>query len=156
VTAFAPSLRLQRRTAESRLRLQTVLGKHLDLEGEETVAAEGVYPVREIGPAGPLIAAGGLADLPEPRSGVFHRLLGDQVVYVRIGDLADAASESTSHRLEEALADMRPARQVIVDLRGNPGGSFFGAVPFARQLPKAAPGSTVVILSTGSPSLPPW
>lgn len=145
--AWPPAIALATgRQGPPHFRLLTVSGERLDLDGGDVVAAEPLYPVREIGPAGQMIAAKGLADVSEARSGVFHRVLREQVRYVRIGDLAAAASESTSHRLAEALADLRRARQVIVDLRGNPGGSFFGALQFARQLPEAAPGAAVAIL----------
>ena len=126
--------------------LRTASGKTLDLEGSETIAAETLYPVRETGPAGQMIAAGGLADVAQARSGVFHRLLKNRGLYVRIGDLAPNASQDISHRLDEVLAGLRGAPHVIVDLRGNPGGSFFGALRFARELPRAAPHAAVAIL----------
>jgi hypothetical protein len=133
-------------TGAPRYVVETPDGSRVDLHFHETVPAEPLYPVREPGAAHELIAAGGLADADEARTGVFLRVLRGTSHYVRIGDLAAKAASAIAALLDAILVQLAGARHVIVDLRGNPGGNFTGASGFSRKLRVAAPMAKVAVL----------
>ena len=90
--------------------------------------------------AGPLIAAGDWRGPAGSPVGRVPPLLGGRVcLRARSATLADAASESTFPPAGGRRWREHGAPAGIVDCVGNPGGSFFGACPFARQLAQAAP-----------------
>jgi hypothetical protein len=121
-------------------------GNRADLHFHEAVPGEGLYPIREPGVANELIAAGGLANADEARTGVFLRVLGGASHYVRIGDLAAKPAGAIAVLLDAILVRLAGARHVIVDLRGNPGGNFTGASGFTRKLRTVAPVAKVAVL----------
>jgi len=121
-------------------------GNRVDLHFRDTVPAEGLYPIREPGAANELIAAGGLANADEARTGVFHRLLRGTSHYVRMGDLAAKPAGTIAALLDAVLVQLAGARRVIVDLRGNPGGNFTAASGFSRKLRSVAPAAQVAVL----------
>ena len=96
----------------------------------------------EFEPAGTILPA--VARLPVGRPSVFGGRLveaADGVGYLRVGEFR----ESTPRELAEEVAALRAplfgARVLILDLRGNPGGSFLAGVEVARRL---LPGGPVV------------
>jgi hypothetical protein len=110
-----------------------------DLTGGATVAADAPYPVPDRGAVHLLLARGFPGGAPQPQDGVaLHRLPGD-AWYLRIADLAAAPPATIAARLRNCATALQGADRLIVDLRGNPGGSFFGAADFARTLPQVAP-----------------
>lgn len=127
-------------------RLVTVGGDLVELATSDTVPAEALYPVAERGVADQLIAHQGIAEVGEARRGTFLRQLAGQVSYVRIGDLSAAPPPETVAQLTAIATEIRGARRLVVDLRGNPGGDFFGAATFARDLPKIAPEAALAVL----------
>ncbi len=127
-------------------RLQDEAGTVTELQLDETVRAEDLYPMRETGPTDQLFARRGFAIGAELETGVFHRKLGAGLSYVRIGDLASSSAESHARRLNAISEDLHGDRHIIMDLRGNPGGSFFGALGFAKSLPVVAAKATVAVL----------
>lgn len=126
-------------------RLEAVKGGQFDLAPATTVPAESLYPTGERGPADRLIARQdicGSAAPPGPAMGRLPR----QVIYIRIGALSAAPPAATAAHLAEIAQEIRGAHRLIVDLRGNPGGDFFGAAAFAQSLPKVAPGAALAVL----------
>jgi len=121
-------------------------GNILELQPETAVQAETIYPAREPGIADLLISRQGFADREDARCGTFLRRLAGGVPYVRIGDLGGAPAETIAARLTAIVMDLAGARRLVVDLRGNPGGNFFGAAAFARRLPEVAPGAALAVL----------
>jgi hypothetical protein len=91
-----------------------------------------LYPVSETGVAATLVAAAGL-DAGAGAAGVFATRL-DGVAYVRLGDLASRPPAATAAALAAAAEAVEGAGAAVVDLRGNPGGDFFGAAAFATSL----------------------
>lgn len=96
----------------------------------------------EYEPAGTILPA--VARLPVGRPSVFGGRLVDAaegVGYLRVGEFR----ESTPRELAEEIAALRAplfgVRVLILDLRGNPGGSFLAGVEVARRL---LPGGPVV------------
>lgn len=124
----------------------TVNEERVELAAAYTVPAVSLYPVWERGVADRLIADQGIADDSEARRGTFLRQLAGQVPYVRIGDLGAAPPSATAAQLSAIATEIRGARRLVVDLRGNPGGDFFGVAAFARNLPEVAPGVALAVL----------
>jgi hypothetical protein len=124
----------------------TVGGDRVDLAASNTVPAEPLYPMQERGVADRLIARQGIAGGGDARRGTFLRQLAGQVPYVRIGDLSAAPPPATAAQLSAIATEIRGAHRLVVDLRGNPGGDFFGAATFARDLPEIAPGAALAVL----------
>lgn len=127
-------------------RFKTVGGDRVEFTAADTVPAESLYPVREGGVADSLIARQGIAEGGEARRGTFLRQLAGQVHYVRIGDLSAAPPAAIMAQLSAIATEIRGARHLVVDLRGNPGGDFFGAASFARDLPEVAPRAALAVL----------
>jgi hypothetical protein len=127
-------------------RFATVGGDRVEFAAADTVPAKSLYPIQERGVADSLIARQGIAEGGEARRGTFLRQLAGQVPYVRIGDLSAAPPSVTAAQLSAIATEIRGARRLVVDLRGNPGGDFFGAATFARDLPEVAPGAALAVL----------
>lgn len=127
-------------------RLEMPDGRQAELAPEDAIPAEPLYPVRERGVAERLIAGQGIATLEEARSGTFLRRLAGGMPYLRIGDLGAAPPEEIAARLAGIAEELQGARALVVDLRGNPGGDFFGAAAFARGLPAVAPEAALAVL----------
>lgn len=127
-------------------RFATVGMDQVELAATDTVPAESLYPVGERGVADRLIAHQGIADGSEARRGTFLRRLEGQIPYVRIGDLGAAPPQATAAKLSAIATEIQGARRIVVDLRGNPGGNFFGVAAFARDVPKVAPGAALAVL----------
>ncbi|MFK4768989.1 hypothetical protein [Rhizobium sp. ZW T2_16] len=123
----------------------TVGGDRVDFGAIDTVPAESLYPMRERGVADQLIARG-IGEAGTEGRGTFLRQLAGQVSYVRIGDLGVAPPAATVAQLSAIATQIRGTRRLVVDLRGNPGGDFFGAATFARDLPEVAPGAALAVL----------
>jgi hypothetical protein len=124
---------------------ETCAGTPLEIVADATTAAVDLYPLRERGFADYLISGQGLSSLEEA-PGLFLRRLEGGRSYVRIGDLGAQPPDGIAAELHSILLDLSGSRAVVVDLRGNPGGDFFGALDFARRLPIAAPTSPVTVL----------
>jgi len=144
--AWPPAVALVTGVPTPVYRLVTVGGDLVELATSDTVPAEALYPVAERGVADQLIAHQGIAEVGEARRGTFLRQLAGQVSYVRIGDLSAAPAPETVAQLTAIATEIRGARRLVVDLRGNPGGDFFGAATFARDLPKIAPEAALAVL----------
>ncbi|MBO0145319.1 hypothetical protein JZX87_29795 [Agrobacterium sp. Ap1] len=144
--AWPPAVALVTGVPTPVYRLVTVGGDLVELATSDTVPAEALYPVAERGVADQLIAHQGIAEVGEARRGTFLRQLAGQVSYVRIGDLSAAPPPETVAQLTAIATEIRGARRLVVDLRGNPGGDFFGAATFARDLPKIAPEAALAVL----------
>ncbi|CUH20997.1 hypothetical protein JSE7799_00538 [Jannaschia seosinensis] len=127
-------------------RFATVGGDQIELTATDTVPAESLYPVGERGVAGRLVALQGIAYGDEAVRGIFLRQLARQVSYVRIGDFRATPPTATAAQLSAIATEIQGARRLVVDLRGNPGGNFFGAAAFARDLPEVAPGAALAVL----------
>lgn len=126
--------------------LETADGRREELRPDDLLPALELYPVSDPGAADLLIARQGIATREEARHGTFHRALAEGVPYIRIGDLAAAPPETIAARLAGIAAEVRGTRRMVVDLRGNPGGDFFGAAAFAHRLPEVAPGAALAVL----------
>lgn len=121
-------------------------GAPAEIAPETVVPAEEFYPVRDPGVADLLIANGGLATRDEARTGIFLRTMPGTLHYMRIGDLSVAPPAEIAARLDAIAGEIAGSRSLIVDLRGNPGGDFFGAAEFARRLPEVMPGAAIAVL----------
>lgn len=145
--AWAPAVALATGVPDAPVyRLAAFNGDHIELTAADVVPAESLYPASESGVADLLLAHQGISDRDEARRGTFLRQLPGQVAYVRIGDLGAAPPRTIASRLAEITDEIRGCRRLVVDLRGNPGGDFFGAAAFARGLQGPAAGATLAVL----------
>ncbi|MCU0908700.1 MAG: S41 family peptidase [Rhodobacteraceae bacterium] len=121
-------------------------GRVSDLTGGATVPAATLYPVPDRGAVHLLLDRGLPGGALSLQDGVALRRLPGDAWYLRIADLAAAPPATIARRLRDSLGALRGARGLIVDLRGNPGGSFFGAAAFARALLQVAPHLCTAVL----------
>ncbi|MGQ0563990.1 MAG: S41 family peptidase [Gemmobacter sp.] len=126
--------------------LTDIAGSTFDLTASDSVQAQSLYPLRDRGVADLLIARAGIASLDEARRGIFRRQLPGRVAYVRIADLGAGPPDTLAAKLAAISSQIRGIRRLVIDLRGNPGGDFFGAAAFARGLPVVAPGAALAVL----------
>jgi hypothetical protein len=122
-------------------------GRSFTLAPSETCPAEDLYPVRDPGAAALLVSRATGTPLAEARQGVFLQDgMAGRPACLRIGDLAAAPPPDIAARLGAIADRLRGDRALVIDLRGNPGGSFLGAAGFSRTLPRVAPGCRVAVL----------
>ncbi len=119
--------------ATYRLALTGGRRRNLRFGPDETVPGTSLYPASDPGAAAGLIAGGLDVDEDEARAGTFLRPLG-RAGYLRIGDLSARPPAAMAALLEDFLHFLGRGQAVAIDLRGNPGGDFTGAVAFARRL----------------------
>ncbi len=117
-------------------RVTRLNGQSLEMAAPETLAdalRQSMNGVHELEVAGPGQTEGTLVRLPVVLPTVWHRLVGskDGIGYVRIGEFHAA----TPRDLDSALAALKAqeVRAIVLDLRGNRGGSFVAAVEVARR-----------------------
>ncbi len=127
-------------------RLRRLDGNIFNLTASELAQPGAIYPFRERGVAHTLIARAGIASLEEAQFGTFLRQFPGQIAYVRIADLGTDPVEVIAAKLAAISVQIRTAQRLVVDLRGNPGGDFFGTAAFARGLKDIAPGATLAVV----------
>jgi len=122
-------------------------GRSVTLVPSETCPAETLYPVPDAGIAAALVSRATGAPSAEAQRGIFlHEGEVGRPTYLRIGDLAAAPASNIAARLATIADRLRGCRALVIDLRGNPGGSFMGAAGFARDLLQVAPSCRVAVL----------
>lgn len=117
-------------------RIARVNGQNMDMTGPEALAEalrQSMSGSHELEVAGPTLGEGTIVRLPVNLPTVWHRVVGskDGIGYVRISEFQAA----TARDLDLALAALKTqeVRAILLDLRGNRGGSFLAAVEVARR-----------------------
>lgn len=128
-------------------RLADTAGRSITLAPSDTCPAETLYPVADRGTAAAFVSRAMGASPAEAQRGIFlHNGEAGRPTYLRIGDLAAAPAPDIAARLAAIADRLRGVRALVIDLRGNPGGSFLGAAAFARDLPRVAPHCRLAVL----------